>query len=160
MKKILDVNTGEVKVTSRQVLLRSTAIGSCIVIAAYDAKSKTGALAHVMLPGKAPGEQPEKTKYAEDAIDRMIAKMTRSGSNSGDIEACLVGAGNVLKREDETICEENIQSVTRLLGKKRIPIRAVALGGTQRKAVLLDVETGAVFYTEGDQKETLLFRSK
>jgi len=158
MKEVLDVNTGEVKVASKPSILKSTAIGSCIVIAAYDAKGRAGALAHIMLPGKAPGEEPRKTKYAEDAIDRMIAGMSRLGATSGDIEACLIGAGNVLERENETICDENIRSVTGLLEKKHIPIRAALLGGTTRKAVSLDVETGAVFCSEGDRKETLLYR--
>ena len=160
MKETFDVNTGEVKVAGEQALLRSTAIGSCIVVAAYDAKSRVGALAHIMLPGKAPAEEVQRTKYAEDAIGRMIAEMTRSGSNSGDIEACLVGAGNVLKEKDDTICGENIQSITALLEKKRIAIRAVALGGITRKGVLLDVETGSVFYSEGDRKERLLYKPK
>ena len=36
MKEVVDVNTGEVKIGRKKTILRSIAIGSCIVIAAYD----------------------------------------------------------------------------------------------------------------------------
>ncbi|MHC4483370.1 MAG: chemotaxis protein CheD, partial [Planctomycetota bacterium] len=114
MKKTIDVNTGEVKVGGEKIVLRSLAIGSCIVIAAYDFKKKIGAMAHVMLPGRAPKKTLQKTKYAADAVDEMVSRMTRAGSNEGDIEACLVGGGNVLKKKDETICKDNIESTTQL----------------------------------------------
>ncbi|MHC4707098.1 MAG: chemotaxis protein CheD [Planctomycetota bacterium] len=120
MKEIVDVNTGEVKVSGQSTILRSLAIGSCIVVTAYDRKKKVGAMAHVMLPGSAPKESLEKTKYAADAIDEMISKMIKEGSNNDDIEVCLVGGGNVLKREDDTICKSNIDSTTQLLIKRQI----------------------------------------
>ncbi|MHC4540827.1 MAG: chemotaxis protein CheD [Planctomycetota bacterium] len=160
MKQIVDVATGEVKIGRGKTTLRSVAIGSCIAVAAYDFKEKIGALAHVMLPGRAPKDKiSERTKYAADAIDLMIADMTRAGANEGDIEVYLVGGANVLKRDDDTVCKNNIESVTRLLDKSNIPVRASILGGTKRKGVLLDVESGCVSYTEADEREKLLWRS-
>jgi chemotaxis protein CheD len=160
MKEIIDVSTGEVKVSGQSAILRSLAIGSCIVVTAYDARKKVGAMAHVMLPGSAPKRSLERTKYASDAIDEMISRMSKAGSNIGDIEVCLVGGGNVLKREDDTICRSNIDSTTRLLMKRQIPVRSTVLGGTERKGVFLDVESGTVSYTEGDGKEQALWRPK
>jgi chemotaxis protein CheD len=158
MKEIIDVNTGEVKVSGQSTILRSLAIGSCIVVTAYDPKKKVGAMAHVMLPGSAPKKSLERTKYAADAIDEMISKMINEGSNKDDIEVCLVGGGNVLKREDDTICRSNIDSTTQLLIKRQIPVRSTVLGGTERKGVFLDVESGTVSYTEGDGKEQALWK--
>lgn len=158
MKEIIDINTGEVKVGAEKVVLRSIAIGSCIVIAAYDSKKKIGAMAHVMLPGSAPEKTSERTKYAADAIDEMIEKMTRAGSNRDDVEVCLVGAGNVLKKKDDTICRDNIASTTQLLKEKHIPVRSMLLGGVERKGVFLDVESGSISYTEGDGAEKLLWK--
>jgi len=158
MEKIVDVNTGEVKIGSKKTMLRSVAIGSCIVITAYDFKKKIGAMAHVMLPGSAPNGTSERTRYAADAIDEMVNKMIQAGSKQCDIETCLVGAGNVLKKKDDTICKDNVTSITRLLERKHIPVRTMALGGTKRKGVFLDVETGSISYTEGDEKEKLLWK--
>ena len=154
----IDVNTGEVKVSREKVRLRSIAIGSCIVISAYDSRNKTGALAHIMLPGSAPEKSSEKTKYAADGINEMLNRMIWAGSKKSDIEVCLVGGGNVLKKQDDTICQDNIASTTQLLEQKHIPIRATVLGGTRRKSVMLDVQSGDTFYTEGDGKEELLWK--
>ncbi len=75
------------------------------------------------------------------------------------IKICLVGAGNVLQKEDDTVCQANIESVTQLLEKKNIPVKAAVLGGTERKGVSLDVQSGSVFYTEGNGTEKLLWKT-
>ena len=158
METTIDVNTGKVKLGVKGTLLRSVAIGSCIVIVAYDIIKKMGAMAHIMLPGKAPKGVTEKTKYASDAIDELLNMLIQAGSERGSIEVCLVGGGNVLKRQNDTICKENIESVIKLLAEKQIPIKASILGGTTRKGVFLDVENGKVTYTESDSKSKLLWQ--
>lgn len=53
MRETIDVQTGEVKASRQNIVLCSKAIGSCIAVVAYDSAKKIGALAHVMLPGRA-----------------------------------------------------------------------------------------------------------
>ena len=159
MREIVDVNTGEVRLGGGKIILRSIAIGSCIVVAACDFKKNIGALAHIMLPGRAGRKTPERTRYAADAIDEMLNKMTEAGANKDDIDVCLVGGGNVLRKGNDTICEDNIRSTTHLLEERSIPVRAAVLGGTKRKGIFLDVENATISYTEGDEKEKLLWKS-
>jgi len=161
MRKILDVQIGEVKAGRGRVLLNSKAIGSCVAVAAYDRKRKVGALAHVMLPGKAPQgkEDEEKTKYAADAIDLIIEELGRYGSRKEDMEIVLVGGGNVLEREDDTICKENIESVEGLLSERGLKVQAKSVGGTCRRSIYMDVEHGVVSYTKGDDREMQLWRA-
>ncbi len=158
MKKIVYVNSAEVVIGTGETILKSSPIGSCIVVAAYDSKKRIGAMAHIMLAGSAPKFILKKMKYAEDAIEEMLNQMHKIGSNTVDIEVCLVGAGNVLQKEDDTICKDNIKSVTAILAEKNIPVRASALGGTERKSVFMDVENGCISYTEGDEKEKMLWQ--
>jgi len=138
-------------------MLRSLAIGSCVVVVAYDVTEGVGALAHVVLPGKARRSVVEKTRYADDAIEELLAVMAGAGSRMPDVEVCLVGAGNVLGRADDTICASNIHSVMSSLGMKGIPIRAMVLGGIERKSACLCVKTGRVSYTVGDSEERMLW---
>jgi len=161
MRKIIDVQIGEVKAGQGKVILNSKAIGSCVAIAAYDRERKTGALAHVMLPGRAPQgkEGEEKTKYAADAIDLIIEEMGKYGSRKENIEVVLVGGGNVLNREDDTICKENIESVEGLLNERGLKARAKSVGGTSRRSIYMDVEHGVVSYTKGDDSEMQLWRA-
>lgn len=157
LKQVIDVNTGQIHLARDSTLLRSLAIGSCVVVAAYDSGNRIGAMAHIMLPGKAPQNTLKKTKYAQDAIEEMMDRMAKAGSQMSDIDVCLVGAGNVLKKEDDTICTANIESTAQLLKELNIAIRATALGGTARKSVFLDIENGAVSCTIGDGHEQALW---
>ena len=158
MKKIIDVSTGEVRTSRRKVILRSSAIGSCVAVAAYDSEKKVGALAHVMLPGSAPRKAGlGRTKYAVDAVKELLKRMAWRGTNKADIEVVLVGGGNVLRKKDDTICRENIESVVEVLAQNQIPIQAQSVGGTTRRSVTLDVETGQIFCSQGDMNEKELW---
>lgn len=161
MKKIVDVQIGQVKAGKGKVILQSKAIGSCVAIVAYDAIKNVGALAHVMLPGRAPAKKKvEKTKYTANAIDAIISKMSKLDSKKDDIEVVLVGGGNILNREDDTICKDNIESALKLLSEKQLKVRAQAVGGTARRSVSLDVERGIVYCSEGNSSERELWRSE
>lgn len=160
-QQVIDVQIGQVKVGRGKVILQSKAIGSCIAIVAYDAVKKIGALAHVMLPGRAPAKKAaEKTKYAANAIDAIVSRMSELDSKKDDIEVVLVGGGNILQREDDTICNVNIESTLELLAEKGLKVRAQAVGGISRRSVSLNVERGIVSYTEGDSSEKLLWKYK
>jgi len=160
MKEIVDISTGEIEVGAKGIILRSVAIGSCVVAAAYDSKNNIGAMAHIMLPGRAPEKAQQKTRYAADAIDALVSQMGQLGSKKDDIEVVLVGGGNVLGRENNTICEDNIESILELLKKKHLKIKAQAVGGTNRRSVSLDIEQGIVYCAEGNGSEKQLWRAK
>ncbi len=159
MKHVEDVGVGIVTVTREKIVLKAIALGSCIGVAAYDAGERIGGMAHIMLPGRAPDKAVEKTRYAASAIEEMIGQMIEMGSKPGDIEVCLVGGGNVLERDDDTICESNIESVRKILAGKGIVVQASSLGGTKRKSVLLDIDNGRISYTEGDEREKNLWQA-
>lgn len=162
MKKTVDVQIGEVKAGQGEIVLQSKAIGSCVAIVAYDARKNIGALAHVMLPGRAPAKKKlgEKTKYAANAIDALVSQMGQLGSENGDIEVALVGGANILNRKDDTICKDNIESILALLKKRHLKVRAQAVGGTARRSVYLDVGRGIIYYAEGDKSKTQLWRAQ
>lgn len=159
MKKTIDVNTGDVKGSNDSVILRSIAIGSCIAVAAYSYRNRAGAIAHIMLPGRSREASRDKNRYAADAIDELIGIMEAFGAQQSDLEICLVGAGNVLEKPDDTICQSNIDSVTEIIKEKNIPVRASVLGGIKRKSVMMDVAVGKINYTEGNGKATFLWQA-
>jgi len=162
MKKTIDAQIGEVRVGGKNTILKSNAIGSCVAVVACDAAAGIGAISHIMLPGAAPEDKKaeEKTRYAANAIDVMLTKMERLGSKNGNIEIALVGGGNVLNRDDDTICKDNIESVLELLRMKNLKIKAQALGGTCRRSVTLDIESASIFYSESNDSETLLWKAR
>ncbi|OQX77720.1 MAG: hypothetical protein B6D61_06730 [Bacteroidetes bacterium 4484_249] len=158
-KEIIYVHTGEIKACNNGVILKSSPLGSCIVIAAYDTGKQVGAMAHFMLPGKAPERKNYlKTRYVIDALQELIDKMNVLGTKEKNIEVCLVGGANIMKRDNDTIAKDNIASVNELLRERNIKIKAESVGGTERRSVSLDVETGCVNYTVGDGAEKILYQ--
>lgn len=155
----IDVNTGEVRSSNKPGLLRSIAIGSCIAIAGFDPVNKAGVIAHVMLPGKAPQNSDAKTKYAHDAIVELMRLFSEYGTKEEDIDVCLVGAGNVLKKEDDSVCQKNITSVTSLLKGRGIVAKAAVLGGTERKSVYMELPSGKIRYTQGNSEKMDLWNA-
>jgi len=156
--KILYVLTGEVKTGSNEEILRSSAIGSCIVIVVYDLKLKIGGMAHIMLPGTAPeNTKYDKTRYANNAVSDLIIKMKAKGAKIENIEFCVVGGANVLKRENDTIAQNNVNKVLDLLKKQNFKIKAKSVGGTERRSATLNIKTGKLGYTVGDGAEMILW---
>lgn len=161
MKTTIEVQTGEVRLGTADSILRSEGIGSCVVIAAYDSKKKTGAMAHVMLPETSTisDDAMPKTRYAFDAIQALLAAMGGAGSALADIEVCLAGGANVLERDNDTIWKANVDSVKKILNEKALRIAAESLGGTKRRSVSLDIGTGTVACAKGDEKEKVLWKA-
>ncbi|MBN1764079.1 MAG: chemotaxis protein CheD [Sedimentisphaerales bacterium] len=159
MQEVIDVQTGQVKVGRADVILKANALGSCVAVTAFDPENKIGAMAHVMLPGKAPDGkgQHECNRYAANAIDTILLKMNRLGASIENIKVALVGGANVLKRENDSIFLDNIISVLDLLEKKQLKINAQVLGGTQRRSVTLDIDNATIYYTEGDSGNMKLY---
>jgi len=157
MNEILDIHTGQITVRRGQCILRAMALGSCIAVAAYDPRARIAGMAHIMLPGGTPQRGANDPRYAVYGIEALLGRMIEAGCDAGAIEVCLVGGGNVLRDERDSICGDNIRSVTAILQAKNIPIRASTLGGNERKSAFLDAETGRVSFTEGSGAEQVLW---
>jgi len=115
-------------------------------------------VAHIMLPDRSPEHCEERGLYAHDALELLLDSMMQAGAGLSQVETCLVGAANVLKKTDDTICQRNIQSIKTLLEQRGIPVRATVLGGTERRNALLYVPEGRVTYTQADRPERLLWQ--
>lgn len=158
MDTIIDVSTGEVALSADGEILHASAIASCIAVVMIDPGTNVTGLAHIMLPGESAHRKGHvRTRYAADAIDELIRRMSGSGARKRNIVACIAGGGNVLQRENDTICESNLRSVRELLEEKNIRIAAESVGGTARRRVMLDPAGRKVMCSTGDGPEELLF---
>ncbi len=147
--KFVDVDTGEVRISSKPVILRAMAIGSCVAVAVYHRYKKIGGLAHIMLPGRSLKEESEcRTKYAENALDILFDKVNKLDIKIDDLEVSLVGGANVL--DDGNIPDLVVRSVLDYLKKLNIRWKGKMTGGKERRSVFLDTTSGKLFYTEGD----------
>jgi len=125
---------------------------------AYDKTSKTGGIAHIMLPGKSPAkEKAEENKYAENAIKNLLDALKSLGSNKAGLEICLLGGANVLKKENDTIAENLVCSIFEIPEREKLSIKKTSLSGYERRTSKLNLYSGSVTFTLGDKGEEELF---
>ena len=158
MKDEVSVCSGQVQACKGQVILRASAIGSCVVVAAYEPNALVGGMAHVMLPGASRDNgSPPKAKYAEHALKEMLHEMAGFGAKKSRVLACLGGGGNVLESGHVSPGSETTRSVADILERMRIATVAKEVGGTQRRSCSLDVALGRVTYTVGSSEQRVLW---
>jgi len=152
------VSTGHLATSSKNGVIRSTPLGSCVAVIAYDKASKTGGIAHIMLPGKSPTEEKgEENKYAENAIENLLDALINLGSKKANIKICLVGGANVLRKENDTIADNLIFSIFEVIKQKKLSIKKTSLGGYERRTAKLILHSGRVTFTIGDKSEAEFF---
>ena len=150
--------TGCLATGSGTGVIRSTPLGSCVAVVAYDKTLTTGGIAHIMLPGKSPTEDKvEENKYAQNAIENLLGELKRLGSKSANVEICLLGGANVLRKENDTIADNLIFSIIEIVERKKLPIKRTSLGGYERRTAKLTLHSGMVTFTLGDKSEAELF---
>jgi chemotaxis protein CheD len=152
------VNTGCITSSFGYGKISTSPLGTCVAVIAYDKTSKIGGIAHIMLPGKSPKEKKvEVNKYAENAIDNLLDEFEALGSRCSNIEICLVGGANVLKKENDTIADDLIFSVFEIVMQRNLRIRRTSLGGFERRTATLFLHSGIVTFKLGDKNEQELF---
>jgi chemotaxis protein CheD len=156
----LFVDTGEVRVCRGTSILHAGAIGSCVVITAYDPDSRVGGMAHVLLPGASPaGQAGLRTRYAVDALQDLLAAMLREGASMPPI-VCLVGGANVLGDAEQSPGPDISRTLVSRLTELGITPAAVDLGGRVRRRCSLWIAEGRVVYAVGDGEERLLWSAQ
>ncbi len=160
MKDITYVNTGEVRSGGSDLILSSGAIGSCVVITAFDPLNNVGGMAHVMLPGTATSKyQLNACRNASNAIDELLNQLCLLNVEENNIEFCMIGGANVLKRKNDNIGEKNIESIDELLNNKGLKVCSREVGGFERRTTLFDIEKGCIYFTVGDSKQKILWQT-
>ncbi len=155
--EVIIVSEGCISVGTGNVLFRSTPLGSCVAIAAYNRAKKTGGLAHILLPGKAPnGRKEDSNKYAENAVSSLLNELAGYGISGSDLEIVLIGGANVLKDEKDDIPARIVESITEVVKKNKLKLVASSLGGVERRTAVLDLATGVVKYTIGNSRQKIL----
>ncbi len=150
---IMDVDTGDIQVAESPVCLQSIALGSCIALIMYESELKIGGLAHIMLPGRSTSNQ-KPTQYAEDAIESLIDTVKILGAKAEDLQISIVGGANILQEGD--LPDKLIESVLGHLERLNFGVTFMRVGGILRRSVMLDTNSGQIFFTEGDDTTKVL----
>lgn len=141
------VKMAEIGVMQHQGSMR-TLLGSCIGIALYERKLKLSGLAHIVMPDSL-GRTQTLGKFADTAIPETIRQMSiLAGVNKLSLTAKIAGGANmfvhVIPNNGNTIGEQNLIAVEKILALGNIPIVGRHIGGSAGRRMVVDVATGSV----------------
>ncbi len=152
MSEIINVKIAEISVGRNNGLrFKTGSIGSCVIIILYDKKTKTGGLAHAVLPQR---HEPKKdqiiespAKYVCEAIDNLVSEIKKLGSEKKNLRAKLVGGARmfkILSGDKYGIGYQNIETAKNKLKESNILIAQEDTGGNTGRTLEFNLENGLV----------------
>lgn len=120
-------------IVSRDEILVSTVLGSCVSVCLFTRERTAGGIIHFSLPSA--GQiipDVDALKYGDLAIPMLVEKLRRvSGLGTDHFEAKIVGGAMELhgQKAPYPIGAENIEMARRVLAEYRIPIIGERVGG-------------------------------
>jgi len=126
-------------------------LGSCIGLALYHPRLKTGALAHIVLPDSA-GRTGPPGKFADTAVGHMIEMLRQLDTPVHGLTARLTGGANMFGGNGPIrIGEENIKAVTQSLRRASIRVVGQDVGGNCGRRIVFDCSSGQITVEKAGQ---------
>lgn len=126
---------------SRDDVVISTLLGSCISVALYDSELLLGGINHFMLPFPRPAQEESvstSAKYGVNAMEILINDILKIGGQKKKLKAKVFGGSAVLDYHKEAtynIPKMNIAFAFEFLDTERIPVEAYSVGGTRPRKI-------------------------
>jgi len=123
-----------------------TILGSCVAVCIWDKQLLFGGANHFMLP-LWNGSGLASPKYGNIAIEMLIEKMLRSGSDKKNLVAKIFGGAKMLQEQSSifNIGERNIEVAYEIFKREEITIIAASTGGMRGRKIYYNTQTGEVF---------------
>lgn len=145
---VVRVGIADLNITQAPDRIRTLGLGSCVGIVIYDLTKKVAGLAHIMLPDSSLSNELEinKYKYADTAIDVLIAMLLAKNARRHVLKAKIAGGAQMFKfnstSEIMRIGPRNVEAVIAKLNELNIPIVASDVGGGNGRTIEFDPLTG------------------
>ena len=144
----LSIGIGQMRVARAPARLICLGLGSCVAVAIWDSSTKTGGMAHVMLPDEnfAPkrADSPP-AKFGSTAAKMLIDEMRAQGANVYMVVAKIAGGANMFRSvspDMKDIGLLNSEAVKKSLKLNHVRLIAEDIGGTIGRTVELDTDSG------------------
>lgn len=121
--------------SSRDDVVISTLLGSCISVALFDTSISVGGMNHFMLPYPKGVEDlilSSSAKYGVNAMELLINDLLKMGAKKGRLRAKVFGGSAVIalnKAATYDIPEMNIRFIIEFLDTEAIPVDSFSVGG-------------------------------
>jgi chemotaxis protein CheD len=127
-------------------VIATIGLGSCVAIALYDAATRVGGLAHVLLPSESmTRDRSNRAKFPSAAVPLLLAEMRGLGAQ-GKVSARLVGGASMfatlLPTGGVNIGERNVVASRAALAAAGVPLLGEDVGGDYGRSVYLHLADG------------------
>jgi chemotaxis protein CheD len=126
-------------------------LGSCVVLALWDAEAKVAGVAHSMLPTAAaqPGGESQPAKFCDTAVGALLEAMEAAGARRERMVARLVGGSNMFSfvgRDSGplTLGDRNAFASRETLRAWGLPLRGEDTGGDKGRSMEMDPSDGTL----------------
>jgi chemotaxis protein CheD len=142
------VPPGDLRVAGDGTVLAALGVGSCVVVALWDAGARVGGLAHPLLPEPVAPAAGEEGRFASTALPWLLELMRRSGAVRARIRASIAGGASLVAALSEPpaghVGPRNLEAVREALRVARVPIDGEDVGGVASRSIYLDTGDGSV----------------
>jgi chemotaxis protein CheD len=149
-QRSIHVGLGEIAVTKdTTVVLTCTGLGSCIAMCVYDPFSKSGGLAHMLLPTcrtKYDISSPP-VKYIDTGAPLLINRLLKQGSSKENLIVKITGGASMLQIPGFAqldIGKRNIEGIKATLDRENIRIVGAEIGGGFGRSVQFFLDSGRI----------------
>jgi chemotaxis protein CheD len=131
-------------------VIATIGLGSCVAIVLYDCDTRTGGLAHILLPSQALSrETTNPAKFPETIVPLMLQEMRALGGGaSGRVAAKIVGGasmfGQLAVSTGVNVGERNVAATREVLAAHQIPLIAEDTGLDYGRSVYFHLADGRV----------------
>jgi Chemotaxis protein; stimulates methylation of MCP proteins len=144
-QEVINVGMGQVYI-GRSPMKLTAVLGSCLGICLYHPKSRTGGLAHAVLPQSNGQPVQSPGKFVDSAIRYLMEIFRNSlGIPPNEVQAKLTGGACMFPTTGPLqIGDANIQEALRKLQELEIPVISQDVGGTKGRRITFDLASGQV----------------
>ncbi len=129
--------------------LSISGLGSCVAIVLWDAASRVGGLAHVVLPDPSFSQRDRCWLFATTAIPALLREMEEVGADPSRLTARLVGGAAMFQeltpQDRVNIGQRNVAAARSALGCSGVPIVAEDVGGEVGRSIDFELADGRLW---------------
>lgn len=135
---------------SREDIVISTLLGSCISVALFAPGRGIGGLNHFMLPFPQYSESSilsSNARYGINAMEVLMNELFKLGVRRAELRAKVFGGSTMLDigtGDQLTVAQKNIRFVFEFLDTEKIPVDSYSVGGALPRKIYFFTETAKV----------------
>lgn len=141
---IKNLNIAEIFVSKESIVV-STVLGSCVSVCLFSAKGEGGGIIHYALPMLPEEKNVNPLRYGDTAIEQLVNEVCQLLKvQPSDLKAKVVGgASNISSSHpSQHVGEENVQIAFKILKEYGIEVVGHEVGGERGRKILFHVLTG------------------